>query len=141
MAGSKDPPKPKRGRPHGAVDKSRDYRGAVAKMRALIASDTSERTAAEMVGEELGIPASTLRKHLAKAPKDGPRFTIHTAFDVPTETVTTEQAEEAYRRYAELKRKKEEAKPQQSERDRQMEMLRRLNVLGPPHVVKKKPRK
>lgn len=69
MAGSGDSPKRRRrGRPKGAVDPDRDYNEALAKMRAMIAAGVSRRAAAEAVGAELRIPASTLRKHLDRKP-------------------------------------------------------------------------
>lgn len=138
----------KRGRPPGSVDKSRDYPGAVAKMRSLIASGASEREASRIVGEQLRIPASTLRKHLRKKqPSAGPRFNVHrmmAELSLPTETRTVEQVQEATRRHQEkqtLRRKEEEAEELRRERARRHEMLFQLGLPSPPPPRKKKPRK
>jgi hypothetical protein len=120
-------------------------------MRVLIASGASGREASDIVGEELQIPASTLRKHLAKKPPappaSGPRFNVFrklSELSLPTEVVTKEQAEEATRRYQEKqiqRRKEEEAEELRREQARRHEMLFQLGLPTPPPPRKKKPRK
>lgn len=139
----------KRGRPRGAVDKSRDYAGAVAKMRALIASGASDREAARVIGEELRIPASTLRKHLAKKPKTGLRLAVE--FPLSSLEVRPRlSAEEIDRRTEARRRELEESLPpltekekrrlaQQEKNRKQIETMRILGLFGPsPSPPKKK---
>jgi hypothetical protein len=135
----------KRGRPHGSFDKSRNYVEAVAKMRALLASGTSEREASAIVGKELGIPASTLRKHLAKKPPaTGPRLNVHRMLgelSLPTEVVTKEQSEEATRRYLEKQIQHKEEEDLRRAQANHRALLFQLGLPSPPPPPKKKPRK
>jgi len=107
MAGSKGPSKSRRGggRPKGATDKSRDYRKAVAKMRALIAAGASEREACRIVGEELKIPASTLRTHLRRELARLRPFRLKLPDTI--KALTPEEAEEARKRGEEIRRQLE----------------------------------
>jgi hypothetical protein len=95
------------------------------------------------VSQELGIPVSTLRRHLKKAPKGGPVFNVHRAIgelSLPTEVTTPEQAEEAYRRYLESQREKKIPRPKTAS-ERQIELLRLLDPAlrgGPPPKKKRK---
>jgi hypothetical protein len=103
-------------------------------MRALIAGGASDRSAAEIVGAEQRIPASTLRKYLAKSPEAGGGvFFDNIQFDISTAM----DDDEIYRRHMELQQKKRE-EPSKSPTDKAIEMLQSLHLLGPQHPKKKR---
>lgn len=64
MAGSKRPPKRKRGRPRGAT--KRNYTAPLRRMQRLVRAGMSARKAADAVAREFQIPSHTLRKQFAQ---------------------------------------------------------------------------
>ena len=112
------------GRPKGTTDKSRDYPKAVASMRALIAAGASDREACRIVGDELNIPANTLRNHLQGRTGHKPRLFLE--FDPPLETLTLAEAEEIRRRGDEIRREREAEKAKRQARDEARQKTQRL---------------
>jgi hypothetical protein len=116
-------------------------------MRSLIASDVSEREASRIVGEQLRIPASTLRKHLAKKQTTGPREFDISGLEVRPHVPVEELARRTEARRRELEEslppltEKEKRRLAQQEKNRkQIETMRLLGLFGPSPIPPKKKR-
>jgi hypothetical protein len=125
----------KRGRRRGSFDKDRDYKGAVAKMLALIAEGAKGRAAAGVVSEETGIPLSTLRRHLAARLKRRPGV-IDTIDLLEIRPNTPEEMEK--QRARELRRAEREASERPKLKPKPPAIIEHLRWLPPGFPPKKR---
>jgi hypothetical protein len=136
---AEDPPK-RKGRPPGSFDKSRDYRAAVARMRALIdAEGAAPRAAAATVHKETGIPLSTLRRHLDNAPppyRPGTFDLAHLDDFLEIVPVPVPTEEEIERQRAEYLRDAEQVREKAATRQREFFSL---HPSGPPSPLRRSP--